>query len=204
MESVEKGERGEMKGMVKCLACKEVKPICEYPVNDHTRPRRCLYCVAHPLPKLRKKTAVMRLAEKVKVAENGCWLWTGTRLKDGYGLIWVDGKNVFAHRFAYQISYGPIPEGMEIDHTCHGIDQSCAGGPSCIHRPCVNPSHLEAVPHHVNILRGRLWLVSGGKTHCPHGHPYIEGNIYRTAGERRCRLCSIAASRKQREKRKMA
>jgi hypothetical protein len=46
-----------------------------------------------------------------------------------------------AHRFAYELLVGPIPEDLELDHLCRV-------------RHCVNPAHLEPVTHLENILRG--------------------------------------------------
>ena len=58
----------------------------------------------------------------------GCWLWRGTGGKD-HGRLVVDGKEMRAHRFAYELTHGPIPEGMHVVHTCGN-------------RRCVRPEHL--------------------------------------------------------------
>lgn len=61
----------------------------------------------------------------------GCWLWKGVGNGRGYGHISVDGRKVYVHRFAYELSTGePIPAGMSIDHICHI-------------RHCCNPQHLR-------------------------------------------------------------
>lgn len=74
-------------------------------------------------------------------AENECWPWTGAiSATTGYGQFWKDGKNVTAHSVAYVRDHGPVPEGMEIDHTC-------------FNRACVNQAHLEAVTRKVNMRR---------------------------------------------------
>lgn len=79
----------------------------------------------------------MSLAERIaaKVAPvpfSGCWIYTGTTDRKGYGVIRVgraaDGR-IFTHRAAYMLAKGPIPEGMLVCHTCDT--------PSC-----VNPDHL--------------------------------------------------------------
>lgn len=57
-------------------------------------------------------------------------IWTGTTDRNGYGWLRVNGKYVFAHRFAWKREHGPIPDGMTIDHTCW-------------ERSCVNPEHLR-------------------------------------------------------------
>jgi hypothetical protein len=64
---------------------------------------------------------------------DGCWLWTGAVSDTGYGSIHADDDRrvLAAHRVAYELAYGPIPDGMMIDHRCHV-------------RACVNPAHLRA------------------------------------------------------------
>lgn len=58
-----------------------------------------------------------------------CLIWTGRKHR-GYGRMWVDGKETLSHRYAWQRTIGPIPEGIEIDHMCHN-------------RACVNVKHLR-------------------------------------------------------------
>jgi len=63
-----------------------------------------------------------------------CWEWLGTKNQYGYGLTTTNKK---AHRFAYELDNGPIPDGMIIDHMCHN-------------RGCVKPAHLRVVTHKQN------------------------------------------------------
>lgn len=58
-----------------------------------------------------------------------CWLWLNSQNGIGYGLVTVDYKHYYAHRLAYQISYGKIPKGMNVLHKCDV-------------RNCCNPQHL--------------------------------------------------------------
>lgn len=59
-----------------------------------------------------------------------CWLWSGTVCKDGYGELSIGGKRTRAHRYSWQLRFGQIPDGIEIDHQCRV-------------RSCVNPDHLR-------------------------------------------------------------
>ncbi|HEY9413733.1 MAG TPA: HNH endonuclease signature motif containing protein [Pseudonocardia sp.] len=122
---------------------------------------------------------------------SSCWHWTGTLNKEGYGSFSTRGKTSPAHRFAYQLLVGPVPDGLQVDHLCHGWDDDCAGGSTCLHRRCVNPEHLEPVPAGVNNARGNSPSAAASRrTHCPRGHAYDETNTAITAaGWRRCREC---------------
>ena len=59
-----------------------------------------------------------------------CWLWQGPCFKDnGYGRAFHDGHRQPAHRVAWELTNGPIPDGL---FACHHCDV----------KPCVRPSHL--------------------------------------------------------------
>jgi len=72
---------------------------------------------------------------RYKVMSNGCWIWQGSTNHKGYGTLRVgsrlDGtdRSVLAHRFAYEVFVGPIPEGKKVLHRCD-------------HPPCINQDHL--------------------------------------------------------------
>ena len=129
-----------------------------------------------------KQTVSDRFLAKIVAYPHGCWIWQATTTPNGYGQFRVDGRMVYAHRFAYELLVGPIPEGLELDHLCRV-------------RNCVNPAHMEPVTHAENMRRGAHAL----KTHCPREHPYAGGNLYVAPdGKRRCRACQrghVAAHR---------
>lgn len=130
-----------------------------------------------------------------------CWPWLGYVDRDGYGHFMIPkpggGQNDEpAHRFAYEMLVGPIPDGLHLDHVKER---------GCTLRSCVNPAHLDPVTPGENIRRGETGRIRAAqqraKTHCPSGHPYDEANtiIYGGAKKyRRCRACERI--RKQRRR----
>ena len=74
--------------------------------------------------------------------KTNCWEYVMALNQYGYGII-KDNKNSLAHRYFYEKYKGKIKKGLELDHKCRN-------------RKCVNPNHLEAVLHKVNITRGLL------------------------------------------------
>ncbi|WP_433379404.1 hypothetical protein [Streptosporangium sp. CA-115845] len=83
-------------------------------------------------------------------APEECWRWQGTISVHGYG-TW---HKFPAHRYSYILEHGSVPHGLVVDHACH-VPASCAGGPTCLHRRCVNPAHLKAIPHADNVSGDR-------------------------------------------------
>lgn len=125
--------------------------------------------------------AFLRFQTKLTVLPDGCWQWRGHRIRGGYGTFWWNGRKIPAHRFAYEILMGPIPEGLEIDHLCRN-------------RSCVNPQHLELVTSSENKRRG-LQGVLRQQSHCKMGHPFDEANTRIDAkGHRTCRVCHNEAA----------
>jgi len=148
-------------------------------------------------PKRSPVSLADRLRDNTLLTPN-CWLWTGYRNRQGYGQITIKREVHPVHRVMYEWVVGPIPEGLECDHLCHGADTSCKGGNDCPHRRCVNPKHLETVTPTENKHRG----VHARKTHCPRGHLYDEINTYVSKGSRFCRTCQRAAEQRWYWKRK--
>ena len=70
-----------------------------------------------------------------------CWLWTGVKDGNGYGMIQDTsaGRALRAHRVSFEMAYGPIPEGKIILHECDNP-------------PCVNPKHLRCGTKRDNAL----------------------------------------------------
>jgi hypothetical protein len=153
---------------------------------------------------------LQQLASKIEFAgPDDCWRWTGATAK-GYGVVRVGGRKGRiepAHRVMYEICVGPIPDGLQIDHTCHNADLDCPGGVTCPHRRCVNPRHLEPATQQENILRGGRSASARNavKTHCDHGHEFTPDNTYihrrsnRPPG-RECRACTLDRQKKSRRR----
>ena len=111
----------------------------------------------------------------LKVERRGgdeCWPWTQSIASHGYGQTW-DGTTVrLAHRVAWTLTYGPIPEDLTVDHLCRN-------------KRCCNPAHLRLLTNVENARDNG----EGRKTHCPLGHPYDETNTYYGKSGRQCRAC---------------
>lgn len=128
-----------------------------------------------------------RFWEKVEKGD-GCWLWTGARSRrNGYGFFRVsthapDGSR-FAHRVAYELTVGPIPDGLQIDHLCRNTG-------------CVRPDHLEAVEPRTNTLRGTApAAINAAKQTCLRGHPFSDID---SRGQWYCRACHNESNREYR------
>lgn len=126
-----------------------------------------------------------RFAEKVFVNEfTGCWIWRGCTGEGGYGQFQAadlsGAPNCVqpVHRVAYESFYGPIPEGLDLDHLCS-------------RRNCVNPRHLEPVTRRENLMRGdTIPARKAAQTHCGKGHEFTLENTYmQKNGTRNCRIC---------------
>ena len=130
-----------------------------------------------PIPVL-EPSAKAYFLNRYKVDENGCWIWQGKPMPNGYGQFMYKKRKLAQHRVSYTIHKGPIPDGLTIDHLCRN-------------RICGNPDHLEAVTNKVNSLRGvSPWAVLARRTHCSKGHEFTPENLtFRADGYRRCKAC---------------
>jgi hypothetical protein len=72
---------------------------------------------------------------------SGCWVWLRSLDGGGYARTRIDKKTKPVHRVTYELKYGPVPAGLDLDHLCRV-------------RCCINPDHVEPVTRKVNALRG--------------------------------------------------
>lgn len=101
---------------------------------------------------------------------DGCWNWSGTISKWGYGVFKKYRKHYRAHRLSYCIYNGDIPSGLIVRHTCDN-------------KKCVNPNHLLLGTFQDNsndmVERGRM--LKGEKWHNAHNGTVPYGERHGTA-----------------------
>lgn len=95
--------------------------------------------------------ALERLCDKLEEVD-GCYEYQGAITDNGYGFIWYKGRNHYAHRIAWLIENGEIPQGMLVLHECDN-------------RRCVRVKHLFLGTHQDNtsdmIAKGRQVIACG-------------------------------------------
>jgi hypothetical protein len=108
-----------------CASCG--KPFRTYPSRVGDGKGRCCSVVCHGSG--RRADITERFWSKVDTSAE-CWIWTAAKRRDGYGMFQSEtARNEVAHRVAWRLTHGPIPDGMCI---CHHCDNP----------PCVRPDHL--------------------------------------------------------------
>jgi hypothetical protein len=110
---------------------------------------------------------IQRFLNKIEYSQNGCWLWRAAiRGECGYGAFKYDGKVRSAHRVAYRIFKGDIPDNMCVCHTCDN-------------KICVNPNHLFLGTKRDNAIdaynKGRMKAPEGGRFQ--NGHRAINASL---------------------------
>jgi hypothetical protein len=101
--------------------------------------------------KQRSTPLVDRFWRKVGVRKVGCWPWSGSVDKHGYGKINRGARgagNVKAHRLSWELHFGPIPDGLHVLHACDNPN-------------CVNPGHLMVGTQEANAVD----MAQKGKVH---------------------------------------
>jgi hypothetical protein len=111
------------------------------------------------------------------IKASGCWKWAGYHRADGYITFSIGSKKHRAHRIAYEIFVGEIPEGLEIDHICKN-------------RGCVNPEHLRAVTHLQNMQNIDPYDNHQDKDHNFTPYNWKQGKV--------CRICYLTKQRVRR------
>ena len=124
------------------------------------------------------------LRRNIESGPGGCWLWTRTLNRDGYGLASFLNKTHQAHRLVYRLVVGEPPAETVMDHLCRV-------------RRCVNPAHLEPVTNAENLLRSPI--TATGMTRCSRGHELVEHY-----NQRRCLVCKAEYQREYDRRRRAA
>ncbi len=106
--------------------------------------------------------SINRFWSKVEITGLGaCWEWTAYKSASGYGQFSLDNKLTYAHRVAYILIYGEIPNGTDVHHKCGNSG-------------CVNPLHLRTMSHKEHTQAHKT------KEFCHNGHDL-------TSPENRCK-----------------
>ena len=129
-------------------------------------------------------TVTERLAAGLERKPNGCLEWTKSTNRNGYGLIGFDGKCRLAHRVAWELANGPIPDGLNVLHHCD--NPPCCDTEKCLFlgTQADNVADMEAKG------RGRFGQYQRERTHCKAGHKFSGSNLRMSPrGTRICMEC---------------
>lgn len=122
-----------------------------FPAN-HSAGLYCSHrCYVDHTSGTRRTPPEQRFWPKVQKTD-GCWLWTAGQAGDGYGAFGLNRRAIRAHRYSWELFYGPVPNGMNVLHKCDT--------PSC-----VRPEHLFLGTQTDNIAD----MVAKGRQRAPRG-----------------------------------
>jgi hypothetical protein len=117
---------------------------------------------------------------------NGCLEWGGSSTKAGYGRLRLDGKIHLAHRVAWKLANGPIPDSLDVLHHCD--NPPCCDAEKCLFLGTQADNNADRHAKGRNGDNGER-----AKTRCPQSHAYDEVNTYIAKdGSRKCRACAAA------------
>lgn len=134
-----------------------------------------------------------RVLKQVIIRPDGCWEWMGGINPRGYGRVYVAGvsnSQMLAHRLVYMLLVGSVPDGHDLHHQ-----------PTCLKR-CVNPEHVQPLPHPEHSVISNLGVKRGSATHCQRGHEFTEKSAWRYGKGRRCKACSYLKAAERRASRR--
>jgi hypothetical protein len=127
-----------------------------------------------------------RLLSSRFITTNGCWLWTGSVLKTGYGTMSFKNEDWRVHRLSFAL-FRPseFQKNLNVNHK-----------KECSSRRCFNPEHLYSGTQLENVKdcveEGHHYNDS--KVSCPRNHLYTEENTYiNVRGARECKICRALA-----------
>ncbi len=92
------------------------------------------------------------LSSRTEGGKNDCWNWNKSTNEKGYGQVMCAGKNIKAHKMAYMIHVGDIPDGVSVLHKCDNPR-------------CVNPNHLflGSQADNINDMYGKKRAIVGSR-----------------------------------------
>lgn len=137
LNRAENSPTGKVRWLCRCACGTELPVRGTLLVSGLTRSCGCLH--QERVRKLSERAALARMtADLGDIADlfwskvqktSSCWIWTGTKRKDGYGVQGFNRTTLRAHRVSWMLTHGGIPEGMDVLHRCDVAF-------------CVRPTHL--------------------------------------------------------------
>jgi hypothetical protein len=167
--------------IVQCLTCRKA---------FRARLSCCrLYCSKRCYGQSRSTEEV--IVNLICAADDNCLRVGGTITTHGYRQFSFGKKIILAHRYAYEIVNGKIPDNHHVHHKCRTRD-------------CYNPKHLQALTPAEHLLKGDTVVVRNiAKTHCIRGHSFDNTNTgYQRDGSRACLACRRIFNREVARKRR--